>query len=142
MKVANARLTSSPRRPSQGGGAGTAGDGFARALDGIAPPRAEGILGATPGSAVPGVLAAQEVQTATERDARRRAVQRGELLLDELERLRIAIVSGVVNTERLVALAGMVRARGDAVDDPELTAVIAEIELRVAVELAKRQRSR
>ncbi len=140
MKVANARLTPSPGRPSKGGGAGATSDGFARALDGIAAPRSEATLGTTASGAVTGVLAAQEVETATERGGRREAVRRGELLLDELEHLRIAIVSGAVNSERLVALAAMVRARGEAVDDPELAAVIAEIELRVAVELAKRQR--
>lgn len=68
---------------------------------------------------------------------RRRAVQRGSSLLDRLEELRLGLLAGVVPRERLQQLAELAQSARDGVDDPRLADLLDEIDLRVAVELAK-----
>lgn len=72
---------------------------------------------------------------------KKRAAARGEALLDRLEDLRVALLSGSVPRAQLEALRHMLRDRGPLVTDPQLATTMAEIELRVAVELAKLDRA-
>jgi len=68
---------------------------------------------------------------------RRRAVQRGSSLLDRLEDLRLGLLAGIVPRERLQQLAELAQSARDGVDDPRLAELLDQIDLRVAVELAK-----
>ncbi|HUN51686.1 MAG TPA: flagellar assembly protein FliX [Candidatus Sulfotelmatobacter sp.] len=81
------------------------------------------------------LLALQEIADATH--SRRRAVRRGKDLLDRLDEIRHALLLGSIAPERLVSLARMLRDQRSTIDDPRLLAVLDEIELRAAVELAK-----
>lgn len=123
------------RRSDRSAAAG--GGGFARALsEGPSQPGAPS--GAAPVQSVHALLALQEVDDATE--GRKRARRRAEGLLDRLEELRLAIALGEVPVGQLETLAHLLRQRQDTVDDPELSQIINEIEIRAAVELAKRGR--
>jgi hypothetical protein len=82
-------------------------------------------------------LALQGAPDSTERQARRRAVQRGDAMLDDLDEIRLGLLLGAIPRARLEQLAQLVRARREQVDDPKLMAILDEIELRAAVELAK-----
>ncbi len=85
------------------------------------------------------LMALQGVESATER--RRRAIRRGGGLLDRLDELKLALLGGQSGG---TALEGLQRAVGetvDEVDDPRLRAVLQQIELRAAVELAKAGRA-
>ena len=122
----------------RGGRSAAAGDGgFARALSG-GPSQAAGPAGAGPVHAVNPLLALQEVGDSTE--GRGRARRRADELLDRLEELRLAIALGAVPLGQLESLAQMLRQRQERVDDPKLAQIINEIEIRAAVELAKRGR--
>ncbi|HEY3917793.1 MAG TPA: flagellar assembly protein FliX [Stellaceae bacterium] len=68
---------------------------------------------------------------------RRRAVQRGNSLLDRLDDLRLALLNGALPRHQLEALRHLAREQIDVSGDPRLAAIVDEIELRVAVELAK-----
>ena len=68
---------------------------------------------------------------------RRAAMQRGDGMLDRLDDIRIALLTGSLPRGQLEALRRMARERGDVLNDPQLQSVLDEIELRVAVELAK-----
>jgi hypothetical protein len=117
----------------------TSGGGFAAALheESVAA-NGHGAVGGSVGlSGVSTVLALQSAPDSTERRARQRAVQRGDAMLDELEQIRLGLLLGAVPRGRLEQLAQLVRARREQVDDPRLTAILDEIELRAAVELAK-----
>jgi Class II flagellar assembly regulator len=81
------------------------------------------------------LLIIQEVPDALA--GRRRAVQRGDALLDRLEDVRLALLTGVLPRERLEELSRLARTSRDSITDPRLGAVLDEIDLRVAVELAK-----
>lgn len=94
---------------------------------------------ATPASTamqtVEGLLSLQEVADGLA--GRRRGVARGEQLLDALEELRLALLAGAVPRGQLAALARLAAEQVPLVDDPRLAAILGEIELRAAVELAK-----
>ena len=114
------------------------GERFASALSGE-PPAAPA---APPPSLNPvdALLSLQEIPDALA--GRRRAVQRGHALLDQLEELRLGLLAGILPRERLEALARLARTAREAVDLPRLAQLLDEIDLRVAVELAKLDRAR
>lgn len=122
---------SAARRDDKTDASGT--EKFAEALGGDPP--------ATPAAATPtlgavdALLIAQEIPDPLA--GRRRAVQRGNALLDRLDDLRLGLLAGVLPRERLDELARLARSARETVDDPRLGAVLDEIDLRVAVELAK-----
>ena len=94
------------------------------------------ISGTTQLSPVDSLLALQEVDN--EPRDNHETINRGRSLLDQLDALRLDLLAGVVPKSRLQRLAAELAARRRApVVDPNLAAVMAEIELRVAVELAK-----
>jgi hypothetical protein len=76
-----------------------------------------------------------EAETPQER--RRRAAKRGHDLLDGLDRLKAALLGGRVAPQDLRAIAGRLAERSASSGDPRLDALMGEIELRAAVELAK-----
>ena len=81
------------------------------------------------------LLALQDVAGPLER--KRRAVGRAGRLLDELEHLKIALLDGEVTGDDLHRLKRAIKDARDRTDDPTLEAVLEEVELRAAVELAK-----
>ena len=68
---------------------------------------------------------------------RRAALKRGDSMLDRLDDIRIALLTGSLPRGQLESLRRMAKERGDILNDPQLQSVLDEIELRVAVELAK-----
>lgn len=109
------------------------GEKFASSLSGdapAAPPTAPPSL-----NAIDSLLSIQEMPDALAN--RRRALQRGNSLLDRLEDLRLGLLAGILPRERLDELASLARTARETVDDPRLNQVLDEIDLRVAVELAK-----
>ena len=117
----------------------SAGGGFAAALhEESTAAGGSGAVGGPVGlSGVSTILALQGAPDSTERRARQRAIQRGDAMLDDLEQIRVGLLLGSIPRARLEQLAQLVRARREQVDDPRLMAILDEIELRAAVELAK-----
>ena len=125
--------SSSGARPARSAG----GDGFR-----IITPEPAG--GASQASSVPGtqglmgveaLLALQDVGGPLER--KRRAVRRAGRILDTLDGLKIALLEGDISGIDLDRLRRAVRDERAETDDPNLEAVLDEIELRAAVEVAK-----
>lgn len=84
------------------------------------------------------MLAAQTVGDALQDGGKkRRAVSHGNDILDRLEDLRAAILTGAVSKSKLIELAQMLREKREAGLDDELNAILDDIELRAEVELAK-----
>lgn len=112
--------------------------GFAGRIGGRPADRAGGATGLAPLTSLGAVLALQAVDDPLA--GRRRARRRGAELLDALDELRLALLDGTLSADRLNALKRLAAERCEAVDDPALAAVLEEIELRSAVELAKLER--
>lgn len=81
------------------------------------------------------LFALQANEDATER--KKRQVKRGHGLLDGLDRLKAALLGGVVPAAQLVELQRQLEQRRENTDDPQLEELLGHIELRVAVEIAK-----
>jgi hypothetical protein len=119
-----------PARPGQGEGfrlpslAAPAGVASANSVAGTM-----GVMG------MDALLALQDVGNPLER--KRRAVGRAGRILDVLDDLKVALLDGSVSGNDLERLTRAVRDARDATEDPKLEAVLDEIELRSAVEMAK-----
>jgi Class II flagellar assembly regulator len=102
---------------------------------GSGPERASSAQAAAPVGAMMGLLAVQASGDALER--RKRAMRRGRNILDTLDQLKIAILSGRISPAQLETLKAQLHQRAEATEDPGLAEVLAHIELRAEVELAK-----
>jgi hypothetical protein len=129
--------SSSGARPARGAD----GEGFRI----ITPEAASGAsqvsnVGATRGvMGVDALIALQDVGGPLER--KRRAVRRAGRILDVLGEIKIGLLEGELSAGDLDRLRRAIRDERDATEDPGLEAVLDEIELRAAVEMAKLERS-
>ncbi len=123
---------SPPSRP-----ASRSGDGFRLpAAGGSAPSSSASATTATAGlTGISSLMALQGVEDATER--KRRAMRRGSTLLDKLDELKLALLGGDNASVSLNGLSQAAAMARDSVDDPGLSSVLDQIDLRAAVELAK-----
>jgi Class II flagellar assembly regulator len=81
------------------------------------------------------LIALQGIEDPVER--RRRAVKHGRRALDALDELKIGLLSGTLEPASLLRLKAVAGDLKDGSGDEKLDQVLSEIELRVAVELAK-----
>jgi hypothetical protein len=87
-------------------------------------------------SALDALLALQQSGDALD-SPRKRSVARAKTLLDQLDRVRQALLGGGLPASQLAQLVDVVGKQREEVDDPALSEVLDEIELRARVELAK-----
>ncbi|KMO40334.1 flagellar assembly protein FliX [Methylobacterium aquaticum] len=127
-RLAAAPLSGAGSRPLPAGGVFTLG------LDGARGPVSAG--SAMPLTSLSAILTLQS-QDEIAADRRRRATKRGHDLLDALDRLKAALLGGRVAAADLKAIAARLAERGGSTGDPRLDDLLAHIELRAQVELAK-----
>lgn len=139
MKIDGPNKTSNAKGSGKSGGAkstgSTAFSGLIDSSDETA--GASGTGGASSIARLDALLSVQEAGDATSEEAARRAKKRGLQLLDELDVLRMGILTGTVTQGQLGQLERMLKTHRDNVMDPVLGSVLDEIDLRVQVELAK-----
>lgn len=126
------------------GPASTSGSRPVRTASGFSVPQPAGVASASAPLAAAGasavsdlsaLMALQGVESPLER--RRRAVRRGRGLLDRLDELKIALLSGEAGEGALDRLARNLREERQSDSDPALNGLLDQIDLRAAVELAK-----
>ncbi len=83
------------------------------------------------------LLAAQEAESPTERAAKKRMHSRASTILDELESMRLALLTGTLTVGHVVDIADVVAQHREKIMDPRMTAILDEIDLRAQIELAK-----
>ena len=86
-------------------------------------------------STVDALIALQGVEDPRER--KKRAVAKGRNALDVLDRLKLGLLDGSVDGSMLARLKVAAEGLSEQTGDPGLDSVLGEIDLRVAVELAK-----
>jgi len=124
---------------------GTLAGAFARALHGADETHETvGAGAAAPTGGVGALLAAQEVEDATSSPGKRkaRAKARAESLLDRLDEIRTGLLTGTLPAGTLRELQRAIQTQRDQIDDPRLSEVLDEIDLRAQVELAKLEAAR
>lgn len=138
MKVSgpSAPTTAAPSRSA------SAASGFSLSSASSAAPAAAPSAAAGPAgvAGLSALVALQGIETATER--RRRAVRRGGGLLDRLDELKLALLSGETGEGALRRLGQSLREARPEDDDPRLGDLLNQIDLRAAVELAKEEARR
>jgi hypothetical protein len=120
-------VTPSGERRTASGTFSLGGEEPARAATAAAAPRTLGGIDA--------LIALQGLEDPPER--RRRALKRGRRTLEALEALKLALLTGVVDSAALASLKVEAGALGESSGDPGLDSLLAEIALRAEVELAK-----
>jgi Class II flagellar assembly regulator len=90
-------------------------------------------------TSVDALIALQGVEDPTER--RKRALTQGRNALDVLEGLKLGLLDGTLDNSAVGRLKSVAETLKQSSGDQHLDAVLAEIELRVEVELAKVQRN-
>lgn len=135
MKISNGseargvRSTSAARKRGATAGAGFAGH--------LGQPKAAASADAVASTgSVAALLAVQAAGDPLE--GRRRAIEHADSLLDRLDSLRLALLEGRLDDDTLRRLAAEVERHAEGLDDPDLSELVAQIELRAQVELAKR----
>jgi Class II flagellar assembly regulator len=97
--------------------------------------RASALTGAAPLTAVDTILALQALPDSL--DERRRGVKQGDETLSLLDEIRDGLLAGTIPHNLLNRLATATARHRDGFADPKLGAILAEIDLRARVELAK-----
>ena len=93
------------------------------------------VTSAVASNPIDGILAVQEVCDAT--DGRSHGIKRGHGLLDRLDELSHGLLVGTIDRGRLLRVRRKIAAQRVTLDDPRLSAVLDEIDVRASVELAK-----
>lgn len=124
--AAAAAASRAPRRGA-GGAFSVAETETARSPAQVAGPRAVASLDA--------LMALQGLDEPGER--RRRTVKRGRSALDALDELKVGLLAGALDPGALARLKLIAGTLLEDSGDPRLDAIMAEIELRAAVEIAK-----
>ncbi|WP_431857975.1 flagellar assembly protein FliX [Azospirillum sp.] len=139
MKVegpGNLRGSGTVRRTGKADASG--GASFAKQLVGDTT-ATQGVTGASGVFGVSSMLALQEVDDATARASRGK--MRAEDMLDVMDEIRHGLLAGTLSSQKLMDLQRVVQSRKEQVDDPKLSEILDEIDLRAQVELAKLQSS-
>ena len=86
---------------------------------------------------VDALLAVQGAEDPGAKASKGRMRQRGMGLLDQLERIRNAIVLGNLTVGHLLNIADVVASHREQIDDAQMTSILDEIDLRAQIEIAK-----
>jgi Class II flagellar assembly regulator len=112
-----------------------AAGGFSVSEEAEAPRNAGAAASLRSVSSVDALIALQGVEDPTER--KKRAVKKGRHALDLLDVLKLGVLEGNVEPATLARLKVAADGLNESTGDPALDTVLGEIDLRVAVELAK-----
>ena len=74
-------------------------------------------------------------------ERKRRAVRRAGRILDVLDEIKVGLLSGEIGGADLERLRRAIRDERELTDDPALEAILNDVELRAAVEMAKLEQS-
>ncbi|WP_240229688.1 flagellar assembly protein FliX [Devosia lacusdianchii] len=132
MRIENTNRTSNVGRSGSAGRTGSGVDFVPAGAD--APARAAGTAPVAATAGIDAILALQAVGGPLE--GKKKAVRRGQSLLDTLDEIKADLLVGRVSLDRLDQLSGMLGEMRER-SLPGLDAVLDEIDLRVRVELAK-----
>ena len=127
-----------PAAPAAGGAARRSATGTFSLPEQEATATPAGASGARTVAGIEALMALQGVGSVENVDERRRrAVKRGHTALDLLDEMKIGLLAGQLDPAMLLRLKAAAADLKDLSGDPQVDQVLAEIDLRVEVELAK-----
>jgi hypothetical protein len=90
---------------------------------------------------VDALLAVQGAESATEKTARRKMRERGDNVLKQLDLLRMGLLTGNLTLGQVIDVADVVASHREKISDPQMTAVLDEIDMRAQIEIAKARKA-
>lgn len=124
---------------------GASGAEFAKLIEDAAGTAETGAAAAAAGVSqvqrVDALLTIQEGESGDTPQSRRRAMLRAESILNQLDRLRVGILTGEITRQTLTELSRLAASHRDRIMDPRLAEILDEIDLRAQIELAKLSRN-
>jgi hypothetical protein len=112
------RPTTSVRKT--GGSSASGPGGFAKALSDAQPSHSPGMPVSVGFTDLNTVLALQEAPDASRGRARKRAKERADMMLDQLDEIRLGLLLGTIPVSKLEQLGQLVRTKREQIDDPKL----------------------
>lgn len=86
---------------------------------------------------VDALLAVQAAEDPTAGATRKRVRKRADGILDELDKIRMAMLNGNLTVGHMIDIADVVASHRENITDPGLTSILDEIDMRAQIELAK-----
>ena len=93
-------------------------------------------------SDIDAILALQSVDNVNGDERKKQAVHHADLMLNELEALKVSLLSGQATQAQLIKLKNLLDSKPDYTEDSGLVDILNQINLRVSVELAKFSRKK
>ena len=90
-------------------------------------------------ASVDALLAAQTAEDPAQEKAKKRMQDRAEDILSKLNELKVAMLSKSITVGHMISIADVAATHREKINDPVLTSILDEIDLRAHVELAKLQ---
>lgn len=87
------------------------------------------------------LLTVQGAENPTERAAKRRMRERGATLLEKLDEIRLGLLTGNMTVGQVIGIADVVASHREKVNDPKMSALLDEIDLRAQIEIAKMRKA-
>ncbi len=103
--------------------------------------KSSGAVAAQSVNHIDALLAVQGAEDPTERASRGRMRGRADNLLAALDNIRGALLGGTLTLGDVINVADTVASHREKISDPQLTAVLDEIDLRAQIEIAKARKA-
>lgn len=138
MKVEGPGKTTGVTGASKSAPKKTGDDAFGSMVNDTEEPAAQvSVSKPTSVSGLDALLALQEAESSSSEEARKKAKKRAADLLDELDKIKVGLLTGELPKSTIEQLARTIASRRDMIVDPKLAEILDEIDLRAQVELAK-----
>lgn len=124
-----------PKKTDKAGRAGGASFGSLLGTDEAEAPAHTSATGVIAG--IDALLAAQETDDPAQRASRGRMRKRGDDILRQLDKLRLGMLTGTLSVGNLIDIADVVASHRERINDPQLSSLLDEIDLRAQIEIAK-----
>lgn len=140
MKVEGPSKTQKTGKADKAKKAGKADGTFGAMVAGAAK-EASGVAATQSIAKVDALLAVQGTESSTERAAKQRMRERGDKILERLDRLKMGILNGGLTVGQVIDIADVVASHREKITDPELSSLLDEIDLRAQIEIAKMKKA-
>ncbi len=133
-KTQDLRETKSSRKIGQG-------ESFASYLKTEDSTKMQGLNASAAVTSADAIFIAQTISDEEKKQIREKKLKKSKMLLDKLDEIRDGLLIGEIAKDKLIEISRFVKQKEiNAADDDKLNEILAEIELRVEVELAKLMR--
>lgn len=141
MKIQGPSGTQSTSKSKKSSGAGKSGSNFSDFMDSGSASGASGASASSSINNIDALLAVQGADDPAARAAKTRMKNRAHTILDKLDQLKVSMLCGSITIGELMGIADTVANHREKIDDPQLTSILDEIDLRAQIEIAKLSKS-